>query len=105
MEKTTDLVKDIQICLAFLPCPICERGPLDLRLRGGLSWADCVYVAVCECCATEYWIDRDSMPEGSEDHANEVCADCGSPHCRVTLCVDGQSRRWTYAVTHRPCTH
>lgn len=63
MHDTIDQLCQVQRRLAALRCPACARGRIELRLRCDLSAHECPYVVICERCASEYWVDRDSMSD------------------------------------------
>jgi len=99
--KPTDLLNDVQLRLANLPCPSCGGRGLDLRIRCDLDETECLYVAICDGCATEYLIDRDSAPAKIGD--DQICGVCGSPDCCVTLSCDAVTHRCVYGASHASC--
>jgi hypothetical protein len=85
MRKPTDLLRDVQLRLAALSCPSCAKGRLDLRLRCDISAAECLYLATCDHCAAEYWVDCDSLPE----HAGDATFSCDAVTHRCTYVSSG----------------
>jgi hypothetical protein len=100
--KPTDLLSDVQLRLSAMTCPNCHSRGLALRIRCDLDAGDCLYLGICEDCAAEYWIDRDSAPDEIE---GPVCRVCGSPHCSVALYCDSVTHRCAYGVSYTPCRH
>jgi hypothetical protein len=86
-----------------MTCPSCRKRGLDLRIRCDLDSTECLYLAICEDCADEYWIDRDSAPTEIGD--DQICGVCGSAHCILTLSCDAVTHRCTYGASQTPCPH
>jgi hypothetical protein len=101
--KPTDLFNDVQLRLATVTCPSCHTQGLDLRIRCDMDASQCLYLAICDACAEEYWIDRDSAPTDLGEE--QICRACGSPHCSLTLYCDAATHRCVYGVSYTPCPH
>jgi len=99
--KPSDLLQDVQLRLSTMACPSCRTRGLDLRIRCDLDVNECLYLAICEDCSAEYWIDRDTLPDGMGD----ICRVCGSAHCSLTLSCDAMTHRCAYGVSFTPCPH
>lgn len=72
MTVQDDPVIALRMRLHQLPCPTCGSHSLVPMLQCDYYPDGCLWVVHCDCCQTQYHIDRRSVPTWAEEQKTAI---------------------------------
>ncbi len=103
---TVDLT-EIQEKLNKVSCPVCRHSTIDVTLRCDLGYGECLAVAGCKTCGTQYEVSTEGriLENGKRYTPKLACPGCNESEVKLEMRCELPSRQCFYVAHCEPCKH
>lgn len=98
---------EIQEKLNKVSCPVCHNATIDVSLRCDLGYGECLAVAGCKTCGTQYEISTEGrvLKHGKKYLPELACPGCKESEIKLEMRCELPSHQCFYVARCEPCNH